>query len=856
MAKFIVRRFLLMLLTIFMVSVAVFAITTAAPGNVARNVLGIQITAEQEASFLAQNGLDKPMVQRFFYWLIGTDWKAARAVGLPMRQIRTEDGFQEWWAVNKDGALIQWRQEGENLFVRQRQPDGEVVEEPDDARWQIKDPAAEAARLEKYRAELASNAQLTEADRQAIGQAVDEILGILRGRRSPSGGKDQSQAALLAALAVPEGDLEALRDPKAAAVKQALQKAAATVAGNDSLLKAIAVYQALTGPDAGSLQLSERQFMAGQLSRAAAQLKDIDADSAAQLQGAYESLKAGDTGAAITALEGAVPTLKKITGNVGDLTDALQSGDYQAAVSVFRDLGDPAKIPFDAGQMAVLPALLQALGNAIDDADPDVGDPFLQAVTRLKAGNVDEARPGFVQAAAVLTGVGQALARTDAAGQARVGRTFWGVDAQNHAVRWETGSGKEVWVFIQGTGWKAFTGGPMEYIPLQRGLLRGDPGVSLRTGRPVSDLLFLRLRNSLVLAGIAFVVVMPLALVLGILAGLQEGKPSDRFLSIGGMMFSVAPGVCHRYLSDLDLLFLAEAGPGSDRVRGKGPVDQARDADPARDDPHPDRAGLRPADHQGQHGGGDEGALHPHSVSQGSAVPAHRAQPRHPERPDGADHRHHAARQLAAGRDRRRRGHFRLSGPGQLPAGLRAVQGLQRDRGRRNRAGRGGHHDPVDCRCLLHLHQPAHPVFVIRECPMTVMEQSMQAASRPSRWRRIRGGLSVLFASKVAVIGLMIVLFWVLVAIFAPLLTPYSPTEQDYKAQNAAPSAAHILGTDDLGRDIWSRLLYGARVVLVILPIGEHFWLPLGTAIWGVLLGMIIGTTLGLFGGYLGGWTR
>jgi peptide/nickel transport system permease protein len=104
------------------------------------------------------------------------------------------------------------------------------------------------------------------------------------------------------------------------------------------------------------------------------------------------------------------------------------------------------------------------------------------------------------------------------------------------------------------------------------------------------------------------------------------------------------------------------------------------------------------------------------------------------------------------------------------------------------------------------------------------------------------------------VIGLMIVLFWVLVAIFAPLLTPYTPTEQDANAQNSPPSAAHILGTDDLGRDIWARLLYGARVVLVMLPIGEHFWLPLGVAIWGVLLGMIAGTTLGLFGGYLGGW--
>jgi ABC-type dipeptide/oligopeptide/nickel transport system permease component len=564
MAKFIVRRFFSMLLTIFLVSVAVFGITTAAPGNVARNVLGIQITAEQEASFLAQNGLDKPMVQRYIYWLIGTDWKAAGAVGLPLRRITTKDGFKEWWAVDKDGSLIQWRLEGENLFVRQRQPDGKVVEKLDNGRWQIKDPSAEAARLEKYRAALENNVQLTEADRQAIGKAVDQILGVLRGN-------DQSQAALLAALAKPEGDLEALRDPKAAATKQKLQKAATTVADNDSLLKAIAVYQTLTGPNAGSLELSDSQFMAGQLSRAAAQLKAVDANGAAQLQQAYEGLKASDIKAAVAALEGTVPTLKKVTGNVGDFTDAIQSGDYLAAANVLRDLGDPTKIQFDAEQMQVLPALLQSLANAIDDADAGLGDPLLQAVTSLKAGNVDEARKGFAQAAAAMTSIGQVLARTDAAGKARVGRTFWGVDAQNHAVRWETGSGKDVWVFIQGTGWKAFSGGPMEYIPLQRGLLRGDPGVSLRTGRPVNDLLGLRLRNSLVLAGIAFVVVMPLALALGILSGLQEGRPTDRFLSIGGMMFSVAPEFATGIFLILIFAFWLKVVPGATVFGEKAP---------------------------------------------------------------------------------------------------------------------------------------------------------------------------------------------------------------------------------------------------------------------------------------------
>ena len=137
---------------------------------------------------------------------------------------------------------------------------------------------------------------------------------------------------------------------------------------------------------------------------------------------------------------------------------------------------------------------------------------------------------------------------------------------------------------------------------------------------------------------------------------------------------------------------------------------------------------------------------------------------------------------------------------------------------------------------------------------MAAIEQSVQTLARPSWWRRIWGNLSILFASKVAIIGLIIVLFWVFVAVFAPLLTPYSPTAQDYKAPNAAPSAAHILGTDNLGRDIWSRLIYGARVVLVMLPISDTFWLPVGTAIWGVLLGLLIGSTLGLMGGYLGGW--
>jgi len=121
-------------------------------------------------------------------------------------------------------------------------------------------------------------------------------------------------------------------------------------------------------------------------------------------------------------------------------------------------------------------------------------------------------------------------------------------------------------------------------------------------------------------------------------------------------------------------------------------------------------------------------------------------------------------------------------------------------------------------------------------------------------FRRIWAGLSILFASKIATVGLVIVLFWVIVAVFAPLFTQYTPLEQDWKAPNQGPSSAHILGTDELGRDLWSRMIYGARVILVQMPITENFWLPGGTALWGVIIALIVGMTLGLLGGYYGGW--
>ena len=117
---------------------------------------------------------------------------------------------------------------------------------------------------------------------------------------------------------------------------------------------------------------------------------------------------------------------------------------------------------------------------------------------------------------------------------------FWGVDNRNNAVKWVKGSGEEVWVLTK-AGLRKQGDGPREYIPLRKGLIRGDAGMSWQYNRPVSVVLKPRIRNTLILAGVAFVVVMPLALFFGILAGINEGKPLDRIISISGLGATATP---------------------------------------------------------------------------------------------------------------------------------------------------------------------------------------------------------------------------------------------------------------------------------------------------------------------------
>ncbi|HKO09765.1 MAG TPA: ABC transporter permease [Alphaproteobacteria bacterium] len=95
--------------------------------------------------------------------------------------------------------------------------------------------------------------------------------------------------------------------------------------------------------------------------------------------------------------------------------------------------------------------------------------------------------------------------------------------------------------------------------------------------------------------------------------------------------------------------------------------------------------------------------------------------------------------------------------------------------------------------------------------------------------------------SRVALVGIGLVLFWVILALFAPWLGLQPPNAQDYAAiAEPKPSAAHLLGTDPLGRDMLSRLIWGARTVLTVAPLA-------------VLAAYLVGCTLGLLAGYYGG---
>ena len=110
---------------------------------------------------------------------------------------------------------------------------------------------------------------------------------------------------------------------------------------------------------------------------------------------------------------------------------------------------------------------------------------------------------------------------------------------------------------------------------------------------------------------------------------------------------------------------------------------------------------------------------------------------------------------------------------------------------------------------------------------------------RVSEWRRFS---RVFFNRIVVIFGLIIILVLIIIAIFAPLLAPYEPNMVDLGQALQNPSPEHLLGTDNFGRDTLSRLLYGARISIMV-----------GTIAVGIAA--VVGVILGLIAGYFGGTT-
>ena len=96
--------------------------------------------------------------------------------------------------------------------------------------------------------------------------------------------------------------------------------------------------------------------------------------------------------------------------------------------------------------------------------------------------------------------------------------------------------------------------------------------------------------------------------------------------------------------------------------------------------------------------------------------------------------------------------------------------------------------------------------------------------------------------NKLAVVSAAVIVLFILAAIFAPLLTRYEFDEMDLLNRLSAPSKKHLLGTDEAGRDVFTRMLYGARVSLLV-------------GIVPTVASMLIGTVLGILAGYIGGHT-
>ncbi|MBI3362633.1 MAG: ABC transporter permease [Chloroflexi bacterium] len=127
----------------------------------------------------------------------------------------------------------------------------------------------------------------------------------------------------------------------------------------------------------------------------------------------------------------------------------------------------------------------------------------------------------------------------------------------------------------------------------------------------------------------------------------------------------------------------------------------------------------------------------------------------------------------------------------------------------------------------------AQPTLVSRTIALSLTERRETSLWQDAGRRLIK--------NKAAVLGLAIICLLLVVTLFAPSLAPYGYATQDLERVTAGPSAVHLLGTDQLGRDVLSRLIYGARISITVGLIAQ-------------IILLLIGVPLGALAGYFGGW--
>ncbi len=124
---------------------------------------------------------------------------------------------------------------------------------------------------------------------------------------------------------------------------------------------------------------------------------------------------------------------------------------------------------------------------------------------------------------------------------------------------------------------------------------------------------------------------------------------------------------------------------------------------------------------------------------------------------------------------------------------------------------------------------------------MEIDGQLYRKNEMPPRVNEARRILRVMFGRWLVAFGVFVILAFIIISIFAPWISPYDPNQQDLSRALEQPSQGHLLGTDQFGRDVLSRILYGTRVSLIV-------------GVVAIVIASFLGVTLGLIAGYFGGW--